>query len=123
MDENLIALHMRTLKCTRDEAIQLIQDDIAVDKGLPLPWDLTAEEKRNSRKARQADSKPQGARKAPERKENPAKRALITAIENGLNLSGLCASVIVSNKERAIEITDSTGNSYTVTLTLHRAKK
>ena len=123
LDEKLIALHMRTLKCTRDEAIQLIQDDKAVDKGLPLPWDLTAEEKRNSRKARRADSKSQGARKAPERKENPAKQAIITTIENGLRSCEMCVSVTVSNKERSIEITDPAGNTYTVNLTMHRAKK
>ena len=123
MDEKLIALHMKTLKCTREEAIQLIQDDIAVDKGLPLPWDLTAEEKQNARKARRADSKSQGTRKAPERKENPAKQAIITALENGLKSCELCVSVTVSNRERSIEIADPAGNTYTVSLTMHRAKK
>ena len=100
MDEKLIALHMKTLKCTREEAIQLIQDDIAVDKG-----------------------KSQGTRKAPERKENPAKQAIITALENGLKSCELCVSVTVSNRERSIEIADPAGNTYTVSLTMHRAKK
>ena len=44
MDEKLILHHMRTLKCTREEAIQLIQDDLDVDRGIAKPWDLTKEQ-------------------------------------------------------------------------------
>ena len=42
MDENLIQSHMRNLKISRAEAIQLIADDEAIDKGAKM-FDLDPE--------------------------------------------------------------------------------
>lgn len=118
MDEKLIALHMRTLKCSRDEAIQLIKDDEAVDKGLPLPWDLTPEQAKEARKARRADGRKVTAPVSRTRKENPVKRAVIASIAECLQ----AYNPTVSNAEKAVDFTID-GVSYTVTLTAHRAKK
>ena len=123
MDEKLIALHMRTLKCTREEAIQLIQDDKAVDKGLPLPWDLTPEQAKNARKARSAGTRKVSPAKPRERKENAVKRALIGALESALKACEGCEGVTVSNPERVIDFIGADGIAYTITLTAHRAKK
>ena len=55
MDEKLIQSHMKILGITREEAIQLIEDDRRIDKGEKL-FELTAEQKQASKKARQADT-------------------------------------------------------------------
>lgn len=57
MDEKLILSHMKNLGISRDEAIQLIQDDLAIDKGAKM-FELTDEQKRASKTARQADRTP-----------------------------------------------------------------
>lgn len=119
MDEKLILHHMNALNCSREEAIQLIQDDKDVDKGISKPWDMTKEELRNAHKLMRT-----GTRKASEnvsrtKKENPTKRAIIATIVDVLNAYG----ATVSNPERTIELTDADGICYTVTLTAHRTAK
>ena len=123
MDENLIAKHMRTLKCTREEAIQLIQDDLDVDRGIAKPWDLTKEQMKNSRKLANSTTRKASAKTTRTKKENPAKQEIISAIANALQNCSECVEMNVSNAERAIEITGTDGIKYTVTLTAHRAKK
>lgn len=114
---------MRTLKCTRDEAIQLIRDDEAVDKGLPLPWDLTPEQAKEARKARRADGRRVSVTKPRERKENAFKRAVVDVLMDALTGCGKCQDVTATNAERAIDFVGVDGISYTVTLTAHRATK
>lgn len=41
---------MKALDCTREEALQVIEDDKAIDKGEKL-FELTAEQKKNAKKA------------------------------------------------------------------------
>ena len=55
-NEKLIAKYMESLDITREEAIQLIADDVAVDKGAIL-FPLTPEQEKEAKKARQADRK------------------------------------------------------------------
>ena len=55
--EKLIAKHMSLLGLSREEAEQLIADDEAIDKGAKL-FELTPEQEKASKKARQADRKP-----------------------------------------------------------------
>lgn len=119
MDEKLIALHMRTLKCTRDEAIQLIKDDAETDRGIPHEWDLTAEQLKESRKYARTGTRKASAKKPRERKENPVKREVIAVIADALKRY---ENVAVSNAEKAIDFTID-GINYTVTLTAHRANK
>ena len=45
IDEKTIALYMKKNKCSRDDAIELIQYDIDVDDNKPTAYDLTAEQK------------------------------------------------------------------------------
>ena len=90
LNENLIAKHMATLGISRDEAIQLIEDDLAVDRMTSMKdveSDLTEEQRKNAKKARQADRKPTvfkfdtTKRKRP---ENAGKRFLIDTIKTAL---------------------------------------
>ncbi len=55
--EKLIAKHMNLLDISREEAEQLVADDEAIDKGAKL-FELTPEQEKASKKARQADRKP-----------------------------------------------------------------
>ena len=120
MDEKMIQHHMRTLKCTRDEAIQLIKDDADVDRGVAKPWDLTAEQKANQRKLTRAGTRKVSGAVNRTKKDNPAKRAIIKAVADALTM---CDSVIITNAERIIDFIGADGVSYTLTLTAHRAKK
>lgn len=90
LNENLIAKHMATLGISREEAIQLIEDDLAVDRMTSMKdveSDLTEEQRKNAKKARQADRKPTvfkfdtTKRKRP---ENAGKRFLIGTIKTAL---------------------------------------
>lgn len=118
MDEKLIAHHMRTLKCTREEALALIADDKAVDKGKPMPWDLTAEQKANARKALRGTSTAPRKKTERTREPNTAKRALIALVADALAEY----APTVSNAERTVDFSYA-GVNYTFTLTAHRAKK
>lgn len=103
VNEKLIAKHMASLGISREEAIQLIADDVAIDKGAKL-FSLTPEQEKESKKARQADRKPTvynfdtSKRK---RVENTDKRFLI---QNLQALLGQIQSedVEVTNPEREI---------------------
>ena len=123
MDEKLIAHHMRTLKCSREEAIQLIQDDADVDRGIAKPWDLTAEQMKNARKLANATTRKTSGTVNRTKKENPAKQAIISAVASALTDCAECSAVNITNAERTVDFTGADGTSYTLTLTAHRAKK
>lgn len=122
MDEKLIQHHMRTLGCTREEAVQLIKDDADVDKGKPKEWDLTAEQLKNQRKMVKT-----GTRKSTAvtrtKKENPIKQSVMATIAQAMRNCPNCEKVEITNPERTLNFTDSDGVEYTITLTAHRAKK
>ena len=98
LNEQLIAKHMATLGISREEAIQLIEDDKAVDS------DLTEEQRKNAKSAKQADRKPTvykfdtSKRKRP---ENTGKRFLIDTLKTVLETAG-CDNLEVTNPEREI---------------------
>lgn len=124
MDEKLIQHHMRTLKCTREEAIQLIADDRDTDRGIAKPWDLTKEQMRNARKLANAGTrKVSGNAKPRERKADLFKQAIIKVVADALGATAGIASVSVVNAERAVDFVGDNGVHYTLTLTAHRAKK
>lgn len=102
-NEKLIAKYMESLDITREEAIQLIADDVAVDKGAIL-FPLTAEQEKEAKKARQADRKPTvynfdtSKRK---RAENTSKRFLIENLTDALQKAE-CTNLEITNPEREI---------------------
>ena len=120
MDEKLIATHMRTLKCSREDAIQLIKDDAETDRGIAHEWDLTGEQLKVSKQARRADSKKHTATTPRQRKRDLAQETLIETVWLALKDGGVPA--VISNAERTIDF-ELNGISYTFTLTAHRAKK
>lgn len=124
MNEKLIKKHMETLGISREEAIQLIADDEEVDhmtKTSDIDGDLTEEQRKSAKKARQADRKPTvykfDTSKRP-RKENTGKRALIDTIKEALEKFG-CEELEVTNVEREI-VFHSDGVKYKIVLSAPR---
>ena len=116
--EKLIAKHMNLLKITREEAIQLIEDDKRIDKGEKL-FSLTPEQEKASKKARSAGRKPKTTvykfdttkRKKP---ENKNKSDLISVITGALTEHG-AENLELINPEREFTFTMD-GTKYKIVL-------
>lgn len=107
IDEKLVKKQMEILGITREEAIQLIADDEAVDrmtKSSQINSDLTAEQIKASKANRKADHKPtvykfdSSKRK---KKENKGKQFLIEMLKKALTDIG-CDPIEITNAEREI---------------------
>lgn len=122
--EEMIAKHMKALGITREEAIQLIADDEEIDRMTrtsDIDGDLTAEQRKSAKKARQADRKltvykfDTTKRK---RAENTGKRFLIDEIKKCLENAG-ADNLEVTNPEREI-VFMSEGTKYKIVLSAPR---
>ena len=97
--EETILHHMKNLDITRAEAIQLIEDDRRIDKGEKL-FNLSEEQEKEAKKARQADRKPTVYNFTKrERKENNEKRQLISLLVETL-VAESAENIEISNVER-----------------------
>lgn len=122
--EEMIAKHMKTLGITREEAIQLIADDEEIDRMTrtsDIDGDLTAEQRKSAKKARQADRKPTVYKfdtTKRKRAENTGKRFLIDEIKKCLENAG-ADNLEVTNPEREI-VFMSEGTKYKIVLSAPR---
>lgn len=122
--EEMIVKHMSTLGITREEAIQLIADDEEIDRMTrtsDIDGDLTAEQRKSAKKARQADRKPTVYKfdtTKRKRAENTGKRFLIDEIKKCLENAG-ADNLEVTNPEREI-IFMSEGTKYKIVLSAPR---
>lgn len=67
------------------EAKQVLEDDKAIDRGEPMPFDLPKDKEKATRQYRQADRKPFVPNLKPrERKPNEDKREIVRAIKDCL---------------------------------------
>lgn len=116
------------LNCSREEAEEVLEYDIQVEKtSSGLEYDLTKEQN----KVAQSFAKI-GSRKTPTvydfkqraRKENPTKASIIEEIAKFLieNSENACENVTITNKERQIAFSIGE-NNYEFTLVQKRAKK
>ena len=107
MNETLIQKHMNSLGITREEAIQLIEEDTAIDRMKTVKEinsDLSTEQVKASKVARQADRKPTVYKfdtSKRQKKENNSKRQLIAVLRSALEENG-CSDIEVTNIEREI---------------------
>lgn len=104
-NEKLIKQHMDILNISREEAIQLIQEDEKIDKMVSsseINSDLTKEQIQNAKRARQAD-RVKGVFKFDvskrQRKENPDKRILIENLRASVEEIG-GTDIEITNVER-----------------------
>ena len=126
-DLALAEKHMKTLGLSREDAIQLVLDDKAIDKGEKMDFDLTPEKKKVSKKYTGTGTKKRTVYKfdtTKSKKENPVKQTIIAEIEQFLlKNDAICAeNVEITNKERQIAFKKD-GNDYELTLVQKRKPK
>ena len=119
--------HMKTLGLSREDAIQLVLDDKAIDKGEKMDFDLTPEQKKVSKKYTGTGTKKRTVYKfdtTKSKKENPVKQTIIAEIEQFLlKNDAICAeNVEITNRERQIAFCIS-GIKYELTLVQKRVPK
>lgn len=121
MNEKQIEKIMKSLGCTREEAIELIMEDEAVDRmtSKEVNSDLTADQKKAMKKATNTGTKKRTAVKR-ERKVDETKKRLLTDYKT--LLEGLGAEVEPLKTEAEMHFTFE-GESYTVKLIKHRPPK
>ena len=97
--ENQIAKLMKSLGISREEAIELMEEDRRIDRGEKL-YELDPELEKGAKKARQADRKKTEVKR--EKKPKPEKAELCSAMMDGLRELGLDEFNII-NPEREFE--------------------
>lgn len=122
---------MEALHCTEEEAEAIMLADKEIDRGKPMPFDLTEEQEKVARKFAKT-----GTRKAPtiikldntggkrSRKENPTKSSIISELAKFLeeHSENACVEVEITNKERQIAFKIGE-NAYELTLVQKRKPK
>lgn len=122
---------MVNLKCSKEEAEQILADDKAIDRGERMEFDLSPEKEKQAKKLANV-----GTRKvAPNyqldntggkrnRKENPTKASIISELAKFLQETSenACVNVEITNKERQIAFSIGE-NSYELTLVQKRKPK
>lgn len=100
--EGTILKAMKNLGISRDEAIAMLNEDKAIDKGAD-PHPLTPDQEKASKKARSCAAGPRQSPVHRERKPNISKRMIISQIEDAIR--SFTDEVTISNVERQIDFT------------------
>ena len=120
--DNRLETIMRNLKCSREEAEQILADDKAIDRGERMEFDLSPEAERQAKKyANTGTRQTNGQKTERKRKENPTKAAVIAEIAQFLTENGY-ETVEILNKERQIGFKIGE-NTYELTLVQKRKAK
>lgn len=100
-----IAHLMKTLDCTEAEALDILQQDKAIDRGERVSFDLSKEDEKRAKKYANADTHKKPINFKPrERKPNELKEAIIAEIAQILteNVTFGAKNVEITNKNRMI---------------------
>lgn len=116
MDETHIDKLMKTLDITREEALQLIEDDKAIDRGAKM-FDLDPELEKASKRARQAPRTTTPTPTKRTKKEDTDKGYLISEIVKAL---AECDKVEITNPERQIDF-EFSGRKFRIVLSAPRS--
>lgn len=111
---------MKTLDLTREEAIEMMQDDLDIDRGEQKDFDLPAEKQKAVKELIAVGTRKTGEKVKRERKPNEDKREIIQVLDEAL--TDLVDDVVVANIERQVDFIYN-GVQYSVTLTAHRPPK
>ena len=117
MEEKIQKL-MKSLNISREEAIDLIEEDKRIDRGEKL-YELDPELEKGAKKARQADRKKSDTPTKRERKPKPEKAEICCAMMDGLRELGV-DDFEITNAEREF-IFHHNGTKYKVTLACPRS--
>ena len=115
MEEKIQKL-MKSLNISREEAIELMEEDKRIDRGERL-YELPDELKAGAKKARQADRKATTTKR--EKKPKPEKAEICSAMMDGLKELGV-EEFTINNPEREFVFTHN-GTKYKVTLACPRS--
>lgn len=122
MAESQIERIMNGLRCSREEAEQILADDKAIDRGERMSFDLDKETEKEAKKwANTGTRQTNGVKTERKRKENPTKASIIAEIANFLTENGY-DSVEITNKERQIALKVGE-NAFELTLVQKRQPK
>ena len=116
MEEKIQKL-MKSLNISREEAIELMEEDKRIDRGEKL-YELDPELEKGAKKARQADRKANTTTKR-EKKPKPEKAEICSAMMDGLRELGV-EDFQITNEEREF-IFFRNGTKYKVTLACPRS--
>lgn len=97
MEERIKNL-MKALECTREEALEIIADDEAIDKGEKL-FELSAEQKKASKQARQSSRKVAEKKTKRERKVDTDKQTLFKILIDTFGEIGDNLEIINQDRE------------------------
>ena len=114
--EQQIAKLMKSLGISREEAIELMEEDKRIDRGEKL-YELAPELQAGAKKARQADRKKTEVKR--EKKPKPEKAEICSAMMDGLRELGV-EEFEIANAEREF-IFHKDGVKYKVTLACPRS--
>jgi hypothetical protein len=113
---------MNGLKCTKEEALEILECDKAIDRGERMPFDLDPETEKQAKKFANVGTRATDGKKTErKRKENPTKATIISEIARFLTENGY-ENVEITNKERQIAL-KSGENSFELTLVQKRKPK
>ena len=115
MEEKIQKL-MKSLNISREEAIELMEEDKRIDRGEKL-YELDPELEKGAKKARQADRKANTTKR--EKKPKPEKAEICSAMMDGLRELGV-GEFEITNPEREF-IFHHNGTKYKVTLACPRS--
>ena len=107
---------MKTLDLTEEEALQLIEDDKAIDRGAKM-FDLDPELEKASKRARQAPRTTPPTPTKRTKKEDTEKGYLISEIVKAL---AECDKVEITNPERQIDF-EFSGRKFRIVLSAPRS--
>ena len=114
--EEKIAKLMKSLGISREEAIELMEEDRRIDRGEKL-YELDPELEKGAKKARQADRKKTEVKR--EKKAKPEKAEICSAMMDGLRELGVGEFEIINAEREFIFHKD--GVKYKVTLACPRS--
>lgn len=122
MAETQVEKYMRLLKCTKEEAEEMVACDKAIDRGERVYFDLDPQAEKQAKKyANTGTRKTSGEKTERKRKENPTKATIISEIAQFLTENGY-EMVNITNKERQIAFKVGE-NDYEFTLVQKRKPK
>ena len=125
MNEKTIADYMKRNKCSREEAIELIEYDTAVENDEETEYDLTPEQKKNVQEMNKKVEHKKLSNIHRERKPNELKEAIVVELANFFKEEAqgqMYENVQITNKNRMISFSVGEKN-FEVTLIEKRPPK
>lgn len=113
-----IAKLMKNLNISEEEAIQVIADDKAIDRGEKMSFDLSKEQEKEAKKWKNVDTKTaKSPKKTPNRKKDEQKAQIIADLADFLSKKYKNCEIINAEREISVQIDQI---SYSLTLIKHR---